>query len=59
MSDTEDALPRKKRKTGSRSTNSRTSVKKCEKRGCEEFRVHPKCFIQATEKYVTGNVVLF
>ena len=56
MSDSEDALARKKRKSSSKGSSkekySRTAVKKCEKRGCEEFRVHPKCFIQATEKYV-------
>lgn len=54
MSESEDVLPKKKRKSSSKGSTkekySRTSVKKCEKRGCEEFRVHPKCFIQATEK---------
>ena len=55
MSDSEDVLPRKKRKANSKGGKySHTSVKKCEKRGCEEFRVHPKCFIQATEKYHRG-----
>ena len=53
MSDSEDVLPRKKRKSSTKGTGKeKYSVKKCEKRGCEEFRVHPKCFIQATEKYI-------
>ena len=58
MSDSEDVLPRKKRKSNTKGKE-KYSVKKCEKRGCEEFRVHPKCFIQATEKYSKKDGVYY